>query len=57
MGQRAEDLAKKFERANADAIATIEKLSDADWQKQTLEGWTVAACAHHISGGNAFIAD
>src|SRR5688572_11546322 len=56
MGQRAEDLAKKFEQANADAIATIEKLSDADWKKTTLEGWTVAACAHHISSSHEAIA-
>jgi hypothetical protein len=49
MGERAHALAAKFEEANADAIATVDRLSDADWQKLTGEGWTVAATAHHAA--------
>lgn len=52
MSERAEALASKFEQANADAIATVEKLSDEQWRKTTTEGWTVAACAHHVSGSH-----
>jgi uncharacterized damage-inducible protein DinB len=49
MSERADALAAKFEQANADAIATVERLSDADWRKTTGEGWTVAATAHHAA--------
>lgn len=48
MSERAEALAEKFEDANADVIALVESLSDADWQTRTGEGWTVAATAHHV---------
>lgn len=49
MSERARQLADRFEQANAEAIATIEQLSEADWQKITGEGWTVAATAHHAA--------
>ena len=54
--KRANQLPAKFEQANADAIATVERLSDADWQKITGEGWTVAACAHHVAAVHEGIA-
>lgn len=47
--ERAQALAATFEQANADAIATVERLSDAGWQRTTGEGWTVAATAHHAA--------
>jgi hypothetical protein len=56
LSERANQLAATFEQANADAIATIEKLGEADWQKTTPEGWTVAACAHHVSSSHEGIA-
>src|SRR5437879_4235664 len=49
VSERANQLAVLFEQANAEAIATVERLSDADWQQATGEGWTVAACAHHAA--------
>ncbi len=33
MGVHSEALAKQFEAKIADAIATLEKLDDADWKK------------------------
>jgi hypothetical protein len=35
MSERASELAKQLEQANAEAIATVEKLSETDWQKTT----------------------
>jgi hypothetical protein len=49
VSERVNALAAKFEQANAEAIALVERLSDADWQKATDEGWTVAATAHHVA--------
>jgi uncharacterized protein YndB with AHSA1/START domain len=49
VSERAAALAAKFEQANADAIETVERLSEAQWQLLTGEGWTVAATAHHAA--------
>jgi hypothetical protein len=49
MSARARSLAAAFEALNDDAIATVERLGDAEWGKVTREGWTVAACAHHTA--------
>src|SRR5215207_3316940 len=49
VSERAQSLAGKFEQANAEAIALVERLSDAEWQTTTGEGWTVAATAHHAA--------
>ena len=61
MSELANALAAKFKRSNADAIATVERLSDGDWKNITGEGWTVAACAHHVAsvhdGIAGFISD
>jgi uncharacterized damage-inducible protein DinB len=56
LSERAEALARKFEQANDDAIATVDKLSDEQWQKTSQEGWTIAACAHHVSSSHEGIA-
>jgi hypothetical protein len=49
MGQRAEALAKDFEKAIDDLAKTVEGCSDAQWQAICGgEQWTVAATAHHV---------
>lgn len=53
---QADQLAQKFEQANATVIASIESCGDAEWQaKSGEEGWTAAALAHHIAGGHSGI--
>ena len=52
MGAKTGALATQLEGKARDAVATLEKLSDADWKKTTAaEKWTVAATAHHLAGG------
>lgn len=51
MGAKSEELAKQFEAKSRDAMATLEKLSDADWRKVTeAEKWSVGVTAHHLAG-------
>jgi hypothetical protein len=51
MGARTEALAKQFEAKARDAMATLEKLNDADWKKVTeAEKWSVGVTAHHLAG-------
>ena len=50
MGERSEALAKQFEAKVQEAMATLEKLSDADWKRVTeAEHWTVGVTAHHLA--------
>jgi Mycothiol maleylpyruvate isomerase N-terminal domain len=50
MGARSEALAKQFEAKVQEAMATLEKLSDADWKRVTeAEHWTVGVTAHHLA--------
>ena len=50
MGSRSEALAKQFEAKVQEAVAVLEKLSDADWKKVTeAEHWTVGVTAHHLA--------
>ena len=52
MGAKTEALARQFEEKARDAVATLEKLGDADWKKVTVaERWTVGVTAHHLAGG------
>ena len=52
MGAKGEALAKQFEAKANEAAATLEKLSDADWEKVTeAEKWKVGVTAHHLAGG------
>ena len=52
MGAKTGALATQLEAKARDAVATLEKLGDADWKKVTAaEKWTVAATAHHLAGG------
>jgi hypothetical protein len=51
MGAKSEALAKRFEVKVQEAMATLEKLSDADWKKATeVEKWPVGVTAHHFAG-------
>jgi hypothetical protein len=44
-------LADRFDAEIDKAVATLEGLSDADWQRVTAaEGWTVGVTAHHYAG-------
>jgi len=48
---RSETLARQFEGKVQDAVATLERLGDADWKKVTqAEKWTVGVTAHHLAG-------
>jgi len=56
MGAKGEALAKQFEAKAQEAVAGIEKLSDADWKKITsAEKWPVGVVAHHIAMAHAGI--
>lgn len=50
MGAKSEELAKQFEAKSRDALAMLEKLSEADWGKVTeAEKWSVGVTAHHLA--------
>ena len=57
MGARAEQLVGKFDQSCKEFTAVVEKLSDAEWKKETAgEKWSVGVVAHHVAGGCAAIA-
>src|SRR3981189_3757534 len=50
MGTKTEELARQFEAKSRDALATLEKLGEADWQKVTeAEKGPVGVTAHHLA--------
>jgi len=50
-GGKSEALAKQLEAKAAEAVATLERLSDLDWTKVTqAEKWSVGVTAHHYAG-------
>ena len=50
-GARVEALARQLETKAAEAMATLERLSDADWKTMTqAERWPVGVTAHHLAG-------
>jgi hypothetical protein len=50
MGAKSEALATQFVARAQEAVAVLEKLSDADWTKVTAaEKWTVGVTAHHVA--------
>jgi uncharacterized protein (TIGR03083 family) len=52
MGAKTGALATQLEGKARDAVATLQKLGDADWKKVTAaEKWTVGVTAHHLAGG------
>jgi Mycothiol maleylpyruvate isomerase N-terminal domain len=51
MRAKSEALARQFEAKVQDALATLERLGDADWDKTTeAEQWSVGVTAHHLAG-------
>jgi Mycothiol maleylpyruvate isomerase N-terminal domain len=51
MGTKSAALARQFDGKARDAVATLEKLGDADWKKVTsAERWSVGVTAHHLAG-------
>ena len=51
MAAKSEALAKQLEAKVREAMATLEKLSDADWKKITeVEKRLVGVTAHHVAG-------
>src|SRR5262245_12193479 len=57
MGSKTEALARQFEGKARDAVATLEKLGDEDWQRVTAaENWTVGVTAHHLARGLVAVA-
>ncbi|HET7035942.1 MAG TPA: DinB family protein [Thermomicrobiaceae bacterium] len=43
-------MAKNVESANDALVATVERLSDAQWQAITAaEGWSIGVTAHHVA--------
>ena len=50
-GTRVEALARQFEAKAAEAMATLQRLTDAEWKKTTAgEEWSVGVTAHHVAG-------
>jgi len=57
MGAKTEALAGQLEAKARGAVATLEKLGDADWKAVTAaEKWTVGVTAHHLAGGLEVVA-
>jgi hypothetical protein len=57
MGAKTEALARQFEEKARAAVATLEKLGDAEWKRvTTAEKWTVGVTAHHLAGGLEVVA-
>jgi uncharacterized damage-inducible protein DinB len=57
MSERVRALAETFDRANADFIAAVEALSEAEWPARCEpEGWSVAATVWHVGSAHARIA-
>lgn len=51
MGSRSAALAQQFEAKAEEAMATLDRLTEADWQKVTAaEKWPVGVTAHHLAG-------
>src|SRR5947208_9866149 len=56
-GAKREALARQFEGKDRAAVATLEKLGDAEWKKMTAaEKWTVGVTAHHLAGALEVVA-
>jgi hypothetical protein len=50
MGAKSEALARQFEAKSREALATLERLGEADWTKVTeAEKWSVGVTAHHLA--------
>lgn len=50
MGERAQALADRFDAANDDLIAVVNRLTDVQWKAECArEGWSVGVTAHHVA--------
>lgn len=57
MATRGEDLAARFEQANAQFVTTIDSLSDEQWKQACAgEQWPVAITAHHVAEDHGILA-
>ena len=57
MSERAKTLAHQLDQANQALIATIEGLSDAQWQAKTPgDGRAVGVVAHHVAASHKSVA-
>ena len=57
MGNRAEDLAARFEQANEALIATIEQSAEEQWRQPCPdEHWSVGVLAHHVAEDHELLA-
>lgn len=58
MTLQAKDLANKLQAFNDRVIAVVERISEADWNKQSREeDWTVGVVARHIGAGHYSVID
>ncbi len=58
MTTRAEELARQFSAANREFIATVDAVSEDDWQNLCpAENWTVGVTAHHVAYGYPLLMD
>jgi len=58
MGTIGESIATHFEQANADVIAAVEGMGDAQWRARSQnEQWPVGVVAHHVAVSHTGIAD
>jgi hypothetical protein len=49
VSERSNELARRFNEANGELIATIEGCSDEQLQAATPEGWSVLMCGYHVA--------
>jgi hypothetical protein len=53
MSERAAQLARRLDEANAELARAIEACSDAAWRSQCPgEGWTAGVTAHHVAAAH-----
>ncbi|HEV8575427.1 MAG TPA: maleylpyruvate isomerase N-terminal domain-containing protein [Dehalococcoidia bacterium] len=58
MTNRSEEFAARFEEANNEFIALIERLDETQWRSRcSAEGWTVAQAACHLAEDHPVLAD
>lgn len=58
MTTRSEEFAVRFEKADSEFIALIERLEEDQWRARcSAEGWTVAQAAAHLAEDHPVLAD
>lgn len=56
MGERAQELAARFEAVNAALTETVAGCSEEQWRRICpAEGWTVGVVAHHVAEDHALL--